>query len=556
MKYGILLIGIGWLLSAVKESPIRFENFAAKAGIHATLQHGGPEKKWIPEANGSGCAALDFDNDGLLDLLIVNGTTMEKLRETVAGHIPSNANSGVFLYHNLGEGRFEDVTMKAGLSSPYWATGANAADFDNDGNIDILITTIGIDLLFRNTGKGTFREVGKLAGLSRQVAWHTGSAFGDYDNDGYLDIFVAGYVDIHSIPLTGEAPVCNYRGLPTFCGPLGLKGERDILYRNKGDGTFTEVTQSAGVNDTDLRYGFTAVFNDFNQDGNIDLFVANDSGPNYMYLNRGNGTFEESAILSGVAFNADGKTQANMGVAVGDYDNDGRLDLLTTTFSEDYFPLFRQQSPGIFEDVSSQVGLMLQTMPLLGWACGFADFNNDGTRDLWLANGHVYPNANRLGSTTYLQPLSVFENRAGRFYPVHDVVPGLEKNSFRGGCAGDFNNDGKLDLMVLPIAGSPLFLLNRTAIENSWIGLSLTGNRSNRSAIGSKVRIQSCGRVQFESLGNGGSYLSRNDPRVHFGLGSCASVDNVVVTWPDGTKQTLRDPPLNRYIQIRQATGT
>ena len=314
-----------------------------------------------------------------------------------------------------------------------------------------------------------------------------------------------------------------------------------------------DVTESAGVSDTDLRYGFTAVFNDFNEDGKVDLFVTNDSGANYLYLNRGNGTFKESALSSGVAFNADGKTQANMGVAVGDYDNDGRVDLLTTTFSEDYFPLFRQQAPGLFEDVSSRVGLALPTIPLLGWACGFADFNNDGARDLWLANGHVYPNADQLGSTTYLQPLTIFENRGGRFFPALNAVPGLAKNSFRGGCVGDFNNDGRLDIVVLPIAGSPSLLLNRTSDQNNWAGFSLRGTRSNQDAIGAKVRIEACGRTQFESVGNGGSYLSRNDPRVHFGLGSCSAIAQVIVTWPNGMKQTIRKPAVNRYTNILQA---
>ena len=552
MKRVAILFAALTLLPAEPEAPIRFSNIAAEAGINAQLQCGGPDKKWIPEANGSGCAALDFDNDGNLDLLIVNGTTMDRLREIAAGRVPSATKSGVYLYRNLGDGHFEDVTERAGLSNPYWATGANAADFNNDGYVDILITTIGVDLLFKNNGNGTFTEIGKSAGLSRRVQWHTGSAFGDYDNDGYLDLFIAGYLDIHSVQLSGEAPVCDYRGLPAFCGPLGLKGERDVLYRNNGDGTFTDVTESSGVTDKDARYGFAAVFDDLNGDGKIDLFVANDSGPNYLYINLGNGKFRESALTSGVAFNANGKTQANMGVAIGDFDNDGKLDLLTTTFSDDYFPLFKQYSPGMFEDVSNRAGLELPTIPLLGWACGFADFNNDGNRDLWLANGHVYPNADRLGGTSYLQPVMLFENRHGRFAAVRDPTPGLARNSHRGGCSGDFNNDGKMDLAIVPIAGAPLLLMNRTAGNRSWIGFTLTGTTSNRDAIGSQVRVASCGQVQFETVRNGGSYLSHNDARVHFGLGSCSKVDQVAITWPDGAKQVLRNPAVNQYNKIQQ----
>ena len=553
MRRAILpLAGLTLIAQVQPTAPFRFVNRAAEAGIQAQIHCGGPEKKWIPEANGSGCAALDYDNDGRLDILVVNGAGMDRLRGIVAGKPPASSKTGVYLYRNLGDGRFEDVTARSGLANPYWGTGANAADFNNDGLTDILITTIGLDLLFRNNGDGTFTEIGKSAGLSRDVRWHTGSAFGDYDGDGYLDLFIAGYVDIHSIALTGEPPVCNYRGIAAFCGPLGLKGERDILYRNNGDGTFTDVTRQAGVDDTAARYGFSAVFDDFNGDGKIDLFLANDSGPNYLYLNLGNGTFRESGLSSGVAFNGDGKTQANMGVAVGDYDNDGRLDILTTTFSEDYFPLFSQLEPGMFEDVSARAGLAVATIPLLGWACGFADFDNDGQRDLWLANGHVYPNAEKLGGTAYHQPVMLFQNRRGRFFAAQDPITGAGNNSYRGGCSGDFDNDGKIDLAVLPVDGTPLLLSNRTSSSNSWIGFLLRGAPKNRDAIGARIRIEACGSQQVETVRNGGSYLSRNDPRLHFGLGSCSQVDSATITWPDGSRRLLPTPAVNRYLEVRQ----
>jgi hypothetical protein len=535
---------------SVSGSSVRFVDIAAKSGINAQLVCGSAEKNWIPEANGTGAAWLDYDNDGLPDLLIVNGSSMERLRAIVSDANPGPQEGGVFLYRNLGGGRFRDVTREAGLSNPYWGTGANAADYDNDGHTDILITTIGRDLLYHNNGNGTFNEVGAAAGLSRKVAWHTGSAFGDYDGDGRLDLFVAGYVDIHELLKRPEPGVCNYRGVPGFCGPRGLKGERDILYHNNGDGTFTEVTERAGVADTGLYHGFTAVFDDFNGDGKIDLFVANDSDPNYLYLNQGNGTFKEAALPSGLALNGNGDTQSNMGVAIGDYDGDGLIDVLTTTFSQDYFPLFRQLRPGQFEDVAAAEGLTAITGTWVGWSCGFTDFDNDGVKELWVANGHVYPEAGRLGGTSYFEPLAILERRQNKFRMVDGAVSQLTANSYRGGCSGDFNNDGKVDLAVLPISGRPLLLENRTQSAGNWVGFALRGHRSNRDGIGSRVEIEYCGHTQVDTVRNGGSYISHNDSRVHFGLGACRSVPRVTVRWASGIRQVLRDVPLNRYTLI------
>lgn len=526
-------------------SNLRFEDIAASSGIRAEMRCGGPEKRWIPEANGSGAAWLDYNNDGWMDLLIVNGSTMEQLRKTIAAQPPAPAKGGVYLFRNLGNGKFEDVTEKAGLVNGYWATGANAADYNNDGYTDILITTIGRDLLYRNNGDGTFTEVGKAAGLSGDVAWHTGSAFGDFDGDGNLDLFVTGYVDVHSFSIKEPAPVCDYMGLHVFCGPIGLPGTRGILYRNNGNGTFTDVTRAAGLANVRPSHGFTVVADDFNQDGRIDIFVANDSDPNQLFLNQGGGNFQEAAVERGVAFNGDGRAQSNMGVAVGDYNNEGRLSLLTTTFHQDYFPLFKQDKSGFFEDVSSAVGLATITSKYLGWATGFTDFGNDGVRELWTANGHVYPT-----SPAYFQPVTIFQDR-GRGFSLAWSFPGTPANSYRGGCTGDFDNDGRMDLVVLPIAGQPLLLHNLTSNENSsWIGLSLRGTRSNRDAIGASVKVESCGKTQFDTVRSGGSYLSRNDPRLHFGLGSCAKVDRVTITWPRGAVQVVKDVPVNRYTSV------
>jgi hypothetical protein len=546
----ILLAG-AWA-SGIPSGPIRFEDVAARSGIQAQMRCGGPDKKWIPEANGSGAAWLDYDRDGLLDLLIVNGSTMDDLRLIVAGRTPAARPGSLYLYRNLGNGRFEDVTERAGLRNPYWGTGVAVGDINNDGYSDILITNIGVDLLFRNNRDGTFSEIGREAGLSREIAWHTGAAFGDYDGDGRVDLYVAGYVDLGALHLNAPAPLCNYRGIPGFCGPQGLRGESDILYHNEGHAKFADATEKAGVKDKGLYHGFSVVFGDFNQDGKVDIFVANDSDPNYLYLNRGNGVFEETGLMSGVAFGGDGRTQSNMGVAAGDFDNDGLIDLMTTTFSEDYFPLFKQQAAGLFEEVSAQVGLANATLPWVGWACGFADLDNDGHKDLWTASGHVYPKADMLASTSYLQPLAVFANREGKFERVPAGPEGGWKGSYRGGCAGDFNNDGKIDLVVLPIAGAPLLLENKTASRFHWLGIELHGRAGNRNGIGARIHIEHCGHTQFESVRNGGSYLSVDDPRVHFGLGSCAKVDRLSIRWPGGHQQVLENLSVDRYLPIEE----
>ncbi len=526
---------------------LEFTDVAEAAGIRATVRCGGPEKRWIPEANGSGAAWLDYDNDGLMDLLIVNGGTMEQLRKVIAGEKPAPVAGGVYLFHNLGNGHFEDVTARSGLVNLYWGTGVNAADYNNDGFTDILITTIGRDLLYRNNGNGTFSEVSQAAGMRDSTAWHTGSAFGDFDGDGNLDLFITGYMDIHSLSWNEPAPVCDYFGQHTFCGPIGLKGEPSVLYHNNGNGTFTDVSQASGIAKAPLAHGFTAVAGDFSGDGKLDIFVANDSDPNYLFLNQGNGTFKEEALDRGVAFNADGRTQSNMGVAVGEYGkSSGRLDVLTTTFNKDYFPLFRQNKPGAFEEISSATGLATVTGKYLGWACGLADFQNSGARDFWTANGHVYPT-----DPDYFEPITIFRS-AGATSALAFSYPPKPDNSYRGGCAGDFDNDGKMDLLVLPIAGSPVLLKNETASGNAWAGFTLRGTKCNRDAIGATVTIEACGTKQSDTVRSGGSYLSRNDPRLHFGLGACAKIDRVNIKWPDGSKQELRSVRPNEYMAVVQ----
>ena len=548
----LLALSAPRILSASTAVALRFVDVAPEAGLTLRISHGGSDKDWIAEANGSGVAVLDYDDDGWMDILIVGGATMPELREIVAGQTPSGGARRVYLYRNLDGRKFEDVTERSGLACPYWGTGANAADYDNDGDVDILITTIGRDLLYRNDGAGNFTEVGARAGLRQAHAWHTGSSFGDLDADDDLDLYVAAYLELDTLPVQGEAPVCTYRGMGVFCGPMQLEPAIDVLYRNNGDGTFSDITEEAGVLATKAGYGFTPVFDDFNRDGMLDIFVSNDSSPNFLYINQGRSNFREDALAAGLAYNADGKLQADMGVCVGDYDADGDQDLFTTTFSEDYFPLFEQQAPGIFEDVSSRVGLRNETVPYLGWGCGFSDLDNDGDRDLWIANGHVYPTAGDLATTTYHQPISILESRAGRFRASVRAVEGVAANSYRGAASVDFDNDGKIDLLLLPIDGVPVLLKNDSEGSNSWLGVRLEATRGNREGIGARVEIEFCGKRQYATVRNGGSYVSRRDPRVHFGLGGCGLAGRVTVHWPDDRLRELEDVEVNQWVTLEE----
>ena len=538
------------LLLLAQPLPI-LRDVTREAGLNLVTTCGTPQKKFIIEGNGSGCAWIDYDNDGWTDLYIVNGISSAAL---MAGREDA-ASAPNFLFRNRGDGTFSQVTVNAGVAGTGLGNGVAAADYDNDGWIDLFVTNYGRDLLYRNNGNGTFTEVGASAGVAGAGEWSTGAAFGDYDGDGWLDLYVARYLefDVDDPPLGGE--FCGYRGIPVMCGPKGLTGAPDVLYRNNGDGTFIDVTRAAGVQDEKLLYGFTPVFEDFDNDGHPDLFVTNDAGPNYLYRNRRDGTFRETALLAGVGYNAQGTAQADMGVAAGDVGGDGRIDLFTTTFSEEYYPFFRNLGAGGFEEVSQPVGLATRTLPYLGWATFFLDFDNDGNLDLFVANGHIFPQVEP-SLETYRQPDLLF--RGNGEFGFQDVTDQVDLHqapvrSSRGGATCDYDNDGDLDLLVLAIDDSPTLLRNDGGNRRNWLQFRLAGRRGNRSAIGTRIKVVTGSKTRTGRVRSGGGFLSQNDLRLHFGLGEAAAAERVEIRWPGGGSQVLMNVQANQIVRIEEA---
>lgn len=521
------------VLVAPSATPPTFTEMAGAAGLKDVIVSGGIPKNYVLEVNGSGACWLDFDGDGWMDLYLVNGTTLTQLQGK-AGTKTTN-----HLYRNNRNGTFSDVTARAGVPGRGWGFGCVAADYDNDGKVDLFVSNFGPNILYRNRGDGTFEDVTARAGVGGGNVWHTGAAMADYDRDGDLDLFVPGYLDFNA--RSPELKTCEYRGVKVHaCGPLGYRGAPDTLYRNNGDGTFTNVTDAAGVGDRSLYFGFQAVWEDFDNDGWPDLFVGNDSNPNYLYRNKGDGSFEEIGVTAGVAFTADGKEMSSMGVAVADYDHDGWMDISISTFAGDNYVLFHNDGDGMFTDVSFPSGVGEPTIPYLGWAAAFFDYDNDGHPDLFFANGHVYPEVDGRLRETYRQPLLLLRNLGnGKFTDVSAIagLRTLNPVAARGGSFADFDNDGAVDLVISVIDGPPLLLRNSAARNPStrWLRLKLEGVKSNRSGIGARVRVTAGGLTQTASLRAGESYLSSNDPRLHFGLGAADTAD-VEVSWPSGVR--------------------
>ena len=540
----------------VDGATVVFSDITKASGLEKFLQRSGtPQKKTILETIGSGVALLDYHNDGWLDIYLLNGSTEEALRGKAAA-------PRAMLFHNNHDGTFTDVTEKAGVANERWGVGVAVGDFDNDGWPDIYVANFGKNRLYHNNHDGTFTDVAEKAGVALG-GWSAGPTWGDYDHDGLLDLFVPGYVkyDINNPPIAGQGGIpanfCQFRGIAVMCGPRGLPGEGDHLFHNNGDGTFTDVSVKAGVSDASHYYGLASVFIDVDDDGWVDLAVANDSTPNYLYRNKHDGTFEDESYASGFALSEDGREQASMGIAVGDYQRKGRMSLFTTTFSDDYKTLYRNDGKGSFSDVTYPAGLAGPTIPFLSWGTGFLDFDNDGWLDLFIANGHVYPEVDKQDwGTTWAERPQLFRNLDGNKF--QEVPPATGSGladviSARGAAFGDIFNDGEIDVVINNIDSHPTLLRNVLKTGHHWLEIRLIGSeKSPRDGNGAKVFLTAGGLRQRADVYSGGSYGSSSDPRVHFGLGTATSVESLEVLWPSGTKQKFTAPGIDRIITIRE----
>jgi hypothetical protein len=516
-----------------------------------SFQHlSSPEQKYIVESMSGGVALIDYDGDGWLDIYFTNAPSVSM---TLAGKKAKSA-----LYHNNHDGTFTDVTDKAGVGYPCWAMGAAVGDYNNDGRPDLIVSCFGGVVLYRNNGDGTFTDVSKAAGLDKDPGWATGVAFGDYDGDGNSDLFVAHYVDLdlNDLPSFGSRKTCEYHDVAVQCGPRGLKGFPDTLYHNNGDGTFTEVAKQAGVSDSNRFFGLGVVWSDFDNDGKLDLFVANDGEPNYLYRNLGNGRFQDVALDAGVSVSEEGVEQANMGVALGDYLHTGWMSILISHFSEEYATLYRNDGGMNFTDVSHAAGIVRATAPFVGWGDAFLDLDNSGWLDMILVNGHVYPQVdNAKMGTTYREPKLVFQNqRDGTFKNVSEQagsavsVPQVS----RGLAVGDLFNRGRLDVVVENLTGAPMILEAKSNPSHHWVSFELEGNPLNRLALNARVRLTTGEMQQLGEVRSGGSYLSQSDLRLHFGLGDGARIDKVEILWPNGSAQVFRGVAVDRFYHLRQ----
>jgi len=528
-----------------------FVDVAASAGLREPVLYGGVDsKKYILEATGCGCAFIDYDNDGWMDIFLLSGTRL-------TGDPPGATNR---LYKNNRDGTFTDVTEKAGLKETGWASGVCIGDYNNDGFEDIFCTYFGQNHLYRNNGDGTFTDVTKSAGLwNDQPRWGAGCSFVDYNRDGNLDLFVSNYVrfSFEHAPVPGENVNCNWKGVPVECGPRGLPTGRHSLYRNHGDGTFTDVSKEAGIATATESYGMTVVAADFDEDGWTDIFVACDSTPSLLFMNNHDGTFREEGVVRGVALSDDGMEQAGMGVGVGDYDLDGHLDLFKTHFVEDANGLYHNEGKGNFDDVTRSSRLAVETRYIC-WGAGIVDLDNDGHPDLFTVTGNVYPEVERkLPQYANKTPRALFRNLGnGTFEELGEQAgPGVTEPHCSRGCAfGDFDNDGDVDILIVNLNEPPSLLRNDLRGKQNWIKVKLEGVKSNRSAIGARVLVHYGGKVQAQAVLSQSSFYSCNDPRLHFGLGASNTVD-IDVFWPNGLHEKFKAVSANQLVTLREGSG-
>ncbi len=529
------------LIDITSSTKIRFDHLSS------------PESKYIVESMSGGVALIDFDRDGWPDIYFTNAPDVAM---ELAGKKARSA-----LFHNNHDGTFTDVTDKAGVGYPCWAMGAAVGDYNNDGWPDLLITCFNGVVLYRNNGDGTFTDVTRQTGLDKDSGWASGAAFGDYDNDGWADLFVPHYakLDLSDLPEFGSKITCTYHKIKVQCGPRGLPGSPDALYHNNGDGTFTNVAEPAGVSDAQGLLGLGSVWSHLSGGDHIDLFVTNDSGPNYLYRNNGDGTFSEIAYNSGVAFSQDGNEQANMGIAVADYNHTGKPSFFVSHFSEDYGTLWRNDGNMSFADVSYASGIARSTLPYVGWGDVFVDLDNSGWTDLFLVNGHVYPQVDTVPLLSkYREPKLLFLNRHdGRFQDVSKLagealqIPQVS----RGVAAGDLFNDGRIDLVIENLEGEPMILRPVDLPHNHWIGFELAGTKSNRLALNAQVRVTAGSLSQTDEVHSGGSYMSQSDLRLHFGLGEHSRADKIDIIWPSGINETLTDLSADQIYCIEEGSG-
>jgi enediyne biosynthesis protein E4 len=529
----------------------QLEDITASTGI--TFKHtSDPAKRYIVESMSGGVVLLDYDQDGWPDIYFTNAPTVEMA-------VKGTKSLGV-LYHNNHDGTFTDVTAKAGLSTPCFAMGGAVGDYNNDGWPDLYVTCLGGNILYRNNGDGSFTDVTAKAGVA-DGRWSTGASFGDYDGDGFADLMVTNYVDFHldDLPGFGSAPFCKYRGIDVQCGPRGLRGAGDSLFHNNGDGTFNEVSKAAGVSDPNGYYGLGVVWADFNNTGRPDIYVANDSTPKFLYQNEGNGTFKDVGLESGTAVSDDGSEQASMGIALGDYNHTGRASIYVTNFSDENDLLYENEGEWNFKEVSYASGTALPSLPWVKWGTAFVDLDNDGWLDLLTVTGHVYPQVDSLPSGGgYREPKMLQLNqRDGTFCDASDQAGKAltERHVSRGLAVGDLFNDGNMDVVVGDLDGSPMILRNRGVPGHHWVSFELVGTKSNRLALNARIRLVAGGMTQTDEVHSGGSYLSQNDLRIHFGLAGATKIDKVEIHWPSGRTEALETLPADQHYVVLEGQG-